>query len=65
MIDKRLDPLKNLGHKPFTDIGHSLPRIPGFDLFEIALCRRCEADNNPMGRVDLLQKKQPGEYRAV
>jgi hypothetical protein len=35
MIDKRLDPLKNFGYEPFTDIGHALPRIPGLDLLEI------------------------------
>jgi hypothetical protein len=38
MIDKRLYPLKNFSDKPFTDIGHSLPRIPSLDLFEIAQC---------------------------
>jgi hypothetical protein len=36
MIDKRLDPMKDLGYQPFTDIGHALPRIPGLDLLEIA-----------------------------
>jgi hypothetical protein len=47
MINEHLYSLKNLSYKPFTDIGHSLHRIPGLDLFEIAQCRRCEADNNP------------------
>ena len=47
MIDKRLDPLKDLGYRPFTDIGDALPRIPGLDLLEISQCRLCEADNNP------------------
>ena len=28
MIDKRLDLLKSLSYKPFTDIGYSLPRKP-------------------------------------
>jgi hypothetical protein len=47
MIDKRLDPLKDLGYQPFTGIGDALPRIPGLDLLEITQCRLCEADNNP------------------
>lgn len=47
MIDKRLDPLKDLGYQPFTDIGDALPRIPSLDLLEISQCRFCEADNNP------------------
>jgi hypothetical protein len=47
MIDKRLDPLKDLSYQPFTDIGHALPRLPSLDLLEIAQYQLCKADNKP------------------